>query len=255
MSKSDLRPKTPLDNIKIVMVNTSHSGNIGSAARAMRVMGLYNLTLVSPRKFPSQEAVALASGALDILENAEVVETLPEAIKGCHFVLGTSARARYIGKPEIDVEMGAKKIKEQLTHHPDCKIAILFGSERTGLLNEEVDLCQELIYIPTENNYNSLNIASAIQIISYELRKNMMEKGTPRPAKEQEKIRQLPATSEELEGYFNHLERTLIKLSFLNEAHPTPLMRKLRLLYKKADLTKEEINILRGILTETERNL
>ncbi len=243
----------PLDAIKIVMVNTSHPGNIGSAARAMRVMGLYNLTLVNPRKFPSSEATALASGALDVLENAQVTETLHEAVKDCHYIFGTSARSRHSTKPELPIESGAIEINQILLHQPEAKIAILFGTERTGLTNEEVDLCQKLFYIPTENNYNSLNIASAIQIIAYELRKQTTHDCRVDDKKTAQYPGELPATNEAIEGFFAHLENNMINNDFLDPKNPKHLMRKVRNLYQKAQLTQEEINILRGALTASEK--
>ncbi len=243
----------PLNSIRIVMIETSHPGNIGAAARAMRVMGLYNLTLVKPRKFPSQEAVALASGALDLLDNASVVSSLEEAIGDCEYIFGTSARARHIGKPEIPLDQAAKEIAALSIAQPESKIALLFGTERTGLTNDEVDHCQELIYIPTENNYNSLNIASAIQLVAYELRQALIT--APPQQSSSWEMRQKPASQKIREGFFNHLEETLTELQFLNPQNPKHLMRKLRLLYKRADLTEEEINILRGILTETQRRI
>ena len=243
----------PLDAIRIVMVNTSHPGNIGAAARAMRVMGLYNLTLVNPKKFPSSEATALASGALDVLENAVVTETLSEAVKDCQYIFGTSARSRHIGKPELSIETGARNINAILKEQPDAKIAILFGTERTGLTNEEVDICQELFYIPTENNYNSLNIAQAIQIITYELRRNTTLDDRLEKTREPQYHGDLLATHDSMEGFFKHLEKTLIDTHFLDPENPKHLMRKMRLLYKKADLTQEEINILRGALSAAEK--
>ena len=249
-----MQTDAPLNAIRIVMVNTSHPGNIGAAARAMRVMGLYNLTLVNPKKFPSSEATALASGALDVLENAVVTETLAEAIQDCQYVFGTSARSRHIGKPELPIEAGAQSIQEIIQNQPEAKIAILFGTERTGLTNEEVDLCQELFYIPTENNYNSLNIAQAIQIITYELRRQTTKDDRLEKKREPQYAGDLPATQEVMEGFINHLEKTLVQTQFLDPENPKHLMRKLRLLYKKADLTQEEINILRGALSASEKN-
>ena len=247
------RTPSALDAIKIVMVNTSHPGNIGSAARAMRVMGLYNLTLVSPKKFPSKEATALASGALDVLENAQVTETLSEAIQDCHYVFGTSARSRHLNKEEKSIEAGALQIHEILREKPEAKIAILFGTERTGLTNEEVDLCQALFYIPTENNYNSLNIAAAIQIIAYELRRQNVIDDRLEKVKKPHYAGELPATDEAFEGFIQHFEQSLIETQFLDPANPKHLMRKIRHLYKKAELTQEEINILRGALTASQK--
>ena len=249
-----MKNPSPLDAVRIVMMNTSHSGNIGSAARAMRVMGIYNLTLVNPKKFPSPEATALASGALDVLDNAVVVDTIEEAIADCDYVFGTSARARHISAPPIPLDEGAMRAKERLAQNPESKIAIVFGTERTGLTNEELDHCHDLIFIPTENNYNSLNVAAAIQLICYEFRQKLSAtEAAPRPAKTDKK--QELATTETLEGFYEHLEETLVKIEFLDPEHSTHLMRKLRLLYNRTHLTVEEINILRGILTETQRKL
>lgn len=245
--------ESPLQAIKIVMVNTTHPGNIGAAARAMRVMGLYNLTLVNPHKFPSKEATALASGALDVLENAIVTESLSEAVADCQYIFGTSARSRHIGKPELPIEEGVEEIRSILSQTPDAKIAILFGTERTGLTNEEVDICDKLFYIPTENNYNSLNISQAIQIIAYDLRRLLSQEKAKAIIKAPHYAGELPATHEALEGLFSHLERVMIESDFLDPNNPKHLMRKVRKLYKKAALTQEEINILRGTLNALEK--
>lgn len=256
-------PPNLLATIRIVMIETTHSGNIGAAARAMCIMGIYQLYLVNPKKFPSHEATALASGASDILENANVFSSLKEAISDCDYVIGTSARSRHLSHPPQPLRRGVEKIRTHLINYPQSKIAILFGTERTGLTNEELDHCHNLFYIPTENSYNSLNIAAAIQVVCYEIYQQFKEKFTakenlspvfsqmPKEKKNQQRL----ANSSELEGFYQHLEETLLKIEFFKSENTQPLMRKLRLLYQRTHLTLEEINILRGIFTEIDKSL
>lgn len=256
-------PPNPLAAFRIVMVETTHSGNIGAAARAMRIMGINQLYLVKPKKFPSHEATALASGATDILKNAHVCTSIKEAISDCNYIVGTSARSRHLSHPPQPLRRGVERIRTHLKNHPQSNIAILFGTERTGLTNQELDYCHELFYIPTENSYNSLNIAAAIQVVCYEiyqqLKESLAAKENLAPISSQlvkeNKNQQRLATSEELEGFYQHLEETLSKIAFFKSDNTQPLMRKLRLLYQRSHLTQEEVNILRGIFTEIDRFL
>lgn len=225
---------------RIVLVNTSHPGNIGAAARAMKNMGLSDLCLVDPQRYPSAEATARASGADDLLARAKCFGTLDEAIADAVLVIGASARSRSLPVPILDPRVCAKLVYEQ----PDAKaVAILFGQERTGLTNAELDRCHYLVQIPGNPEYPSLNIAAAVQIIVYELRlldghgANAGQTGIGY------------ATARQMEQFYDHLEETLVELEFLDPANPKQLMRRLRRLFGRTRPDQNEINILRGILT------
>lgn len=247
-------PDTLLNRIRIVMVRTSHSGNIGAAARAMRVMGLYHLTLVDPKHFPSQEATALASGAVDVLEQAVVVPTLEEALKDCHVAYATTARPRYISSKLYTVEEAAIEAVRDIQVADDQQIAFVFGTERTGLTNEEIELCQSMMTIPTENRYNSLNIASAIQVVCYELHKAHKTALEIPMITEHFDLDPL-ANGEMREGFYQHLEEVLCQTEFLDPNEPKNIMKKVRNLFQKRDLTEPEIHLLRGILTAINRKI
>jgi TrmH family RNA methyltransferase len=238
-----------LENIRIVLSNTSHPGNIGAAARAMKTMELSRLYLVNPKRYPDAEATARASGADDLLARATVCSDLETAIAGCQLVMGASARSRRIPCPIIDP---ASCAHQAVVESGQGEVAILFGCEQSGLSNAEIDRCQSLVQIPTNPVYGSLNLASAVQIISYEIlvaqrQATVSSSGQAGPV-------HVPATAEELERYFEHLERVLIKLDFLDPDNPRKLMRRLRRLYNRARPDENEINILRGVLSATEQN-
>jgi len=225
---------------RIVLVNTSHPGNIGATARAMKNMGLSELCLVDPLSFPSAEATARASGADDLLARARCVATLEEAIADAVLVVGASARSRSLPVPMLDPRDCAKLVFEQ---PPAKAVAILFGRERTGLTNEELDRCHYLVQIPSNPEYPSLNIAAAVQIIVYEL-SLLAGHGVN---VEQTEIDY--ATARQMEQFYAHLEETLVELEFLDPANPKQLMRRLRRLFGRTRPDQNEINILRGILT------
>ena len=227
-----------LENIRIVLVQTSHPGNIGAAARAMKTMGLNELILVKPKIFPAAEASAMASGAEDILEKAVVFESLSEALSGAELIFGTSARERYLNWP-LCVPKHAARIMAQ---EADKKIAIVFGRERTGLTNEELQLCHYHITIPANPVYSSLNLAAAVQLISYEVYEKSLE-NQPKGESDQDVL----APHEELERLYHHLEETLVDIKFLNPKAPKFLMWRLRRLFQRARLEQQEVNILRGI--------
>ena len=225
---------------RIVLVNTSHPGNIGAVARAMKNMALSELCLVDPQRYPSAEATARASGADDLLASARCCNTLEEAIADAVLVIGASARSRSLPLPMLDPRACARLVDEQ----PESQaVAILFGRERSGLSNEELDRCHYLVQIPSNPAYPSLNIAAAVQIIAYELRllagrrSNIGDTGIDY------------ATTEQMEQFYDHLEQTLLKLEFLEPANPRELMRRLRRLFGRTRPDQNEINILRGILT------
>ena len=232
-------------SVRIVLVGTTHPGNIGAVARAMKNMGLSDLALVAPRHFPHEDATARASGADDILANAMVVDTLEEAVADCGYVAGASARSRTIGWPSMMPRECAVRLVDESEHG---KVAAVFGPEKSGLTNEHLDLCHTLLTIPTDPGFASLNLAMAVQVLTYELRVTAIEKGDAAPI--QDKPSDVPpATSEELEYFYSHLEKVLIASRFLDPDNPRMLMRRLRKLFFRATPDRDEINILRGILT------
>ncbi|MHB8179771.1 MAG: RNA methyltransferase [Acidithiobacillus ferrivorans] len=237
---------TSLQGLRIVLVEPSHPGNIGAAARAMKVMGLRHLVLINPRFFPDPEATALASGAEDILDAARVCADLDTALQGCHKVYGTSARDRRIQWPSSNAREAAGEILADLGNG-DC--ALLFGRERTGLTNAELDRCQVLVHIPTAEAYHSLNLGQAVQVLAYELHiAGLM--ALPQPATPPE---EQSAPVEDMEGFYGHLQHVLRRSGFLQELRATRMMRRLRRLFDRARPSRNEVNILRGILTEIER--
>jgi tRNA (cytidine32/uridine32-2'-O)-methyltransferase len=237
-----------LDNIRIVLVNTSHPGNIGGVARAMKNMGLSRLYLVEPRQFPHEEADWRAASAGDVLQSAVVTPTLEEAIGDCQFVVGTSARERRIPWPLLDPRQCAQRMASASSQQ---QVAVLFGREDRGLTNEELKLCNLHLHVPTSEAYSSLNLAMAVQIVCYELRMLQAQPALPRSEDDQWDT---PFTSvENMERFYVHLEQTLTDIEFLDPAAPRQLMSRLRRLYSRVRLDEMELNILRGILTETQK--
>jgi TrmH family RNA methyltransferase len=226
--------------VRIVLVNTSHPGNIGAAARAMKNMGLTELSLVDPQLFPNAEATARASGADDLLAAASCAATLEQALEGCSLVIGASARNRTLPLPTLDPRECAALVEQQPA---DSRTAIVFGRERTGLTNDELDRCHYLVQIPTNPDYPSLNLAAAVQVVAYELR---MAAGLSLSRPEN---KHRYATAEEMELFYRHLEETLIAIDFLDADNPRQLMRRLRRLFARARPNENEVNILRGVLT------
>lgn len=240
----------PLDQVRIVLVQTSHPGNIGASARAMKTMGLSDLRLVNPVRYPNAEATAMASGADDMLARTPVHGGLEEALAGCRLVLGTSARQRSLRWPELSPREGARVLVEAAG---GGSVALLFGREQSGLSNEELDRCQALVTIPADEAYSSLNLAAAVQVLSYELRLAALDRAAVRSPETTLPPEDQPASADALEGFYAHLERTLIGLDFLDPGNPRHLMRRLRRLFGRAVPTVNEINILRGILTAAEK--
>ncbi|MEM1156133.1 MAG: tRNA (cytosine(32)/uridine(32)-2'-O)-methyltransferase TrmJ [Pseudomonadota bacterium] len=237
-----------LDNIRIVLVNTTHPGNIGGVARAMKNMGLSQLYLVDPHKFPDEQAVWRAASASDVLETAVVTATLEEAIADCQFAVGTSARSRRIPWPLLDPRQCAQRIGELSARE---RVAVLFGREDRGLTNEELQLCNLHLNVPTSEDYSSLNLAMAVQIVCYELRMTMVQGELP---ESEDAHWDAPfAMVENMERFYAHLEQTLSDIEFLDPAAPRQLMSRLRRLYGRVRLDEMELNILRGILTETQK--
>ena len=235
------------DNIRIVLVGTTHPGNIGGVARAMKNMCLSDLVLVAPEaEFPSGQARARASGATDVLAQTRVVDTLAEAIADCQLVAGASARLRAIPWPLHDARDSAQLLFEQ---SEQGTVALVFGREHSGLTNEELERCHHLVHIPANPAYSSLNIAAAVQVMTYEL--HMAHRAA---ANEKIKIENdYPmATAGELEGLYAHFEQALETIGFFNPDNPRQLMRRLRRLFNRAHLDRMEMNILRGILAAAE---
>lgn len=242
------------DNVRIVLVETSHPGNIGAAARAMKNMGLSQLVLVKPqpKAWPAREALAMAASALEVLDGVVVKQTLEEAIADCHLVIGTSARLRQMPIELLDPPTAAARIEAVRTQQ---KVALVFGREISGLSNEELHLCHYHVHIPVNPDYTSLNLAAAVMVLCYELRKAALASSPTTQAPVQQEWDQLPATAEELDRYLSHLEKVLVEIDFLDPDNPRQLMRRLRRLYQRIQPDRMEINILRGILTATETAL
>jgi len=235
-----------LDRIRVIMVNTSHPGNIGAAARAMKNMGLSRLVLVDPVKLPGLEGYSRAVGADDVLGAARVVPTLADAVQGCCWVAGTSARLRTVQWP---VYLPRECASELTQHAANDDVAIVFGRERTGLSNAELELCNALVHIPTNPDFSSLNVAAAIQVLCYETRLAVMGETTfakPGSGKHRDDV---PASSELLQGMYEHLFQTLQMLNFFGTSNPEIVMRRLKGLFNRAQTTRHEVAILRGILS------
>ncbi|GHD47777.1 tRNA (cytidine32/uridine32-2'-O)-methyltransferase [Marinobacter persicus] len=247
------------DQIRIVLVETSHSGNIGAVARAMKNMGLANLWLVNPASFPDEASYARSSGASDVLDKAQVVGTLDEALADCLLVMGTSARGRKVPWPVMSPPDAAVKASEYSTRG---QVALVFGRENNGLSNEELQRCHYHIHIPSNPDYSSLNLSMAVQVVCYELRMHYL-----RGLEEQGESPYLDpmvspgdggwdvplANVNDVEGFFGHLERVLEEIDFHRRDNPRQLMTRLRRLFQRAHLDQMEINILRGILTSVQK--
>lgn len=240
MSADTLIKDTLFNNIRIVLCQTSHPGNIGSAARAMKTMGFKHLYLVKPDQFPDAHATALSTGAADLLESAIVTETLSEALTGCAFAIGLSARKRNLSHQLVNAREAAIEATKIASNQP---VALVFGTEMSGLSNAELDCCQMLAMIPANPEYSSLNLAAAVQVLCYELRMAILDGKL-----EHTDLTEL-ATNDAVEGFYTHLEDTLLKIGYLNPNAPKKLMERIRRIYARARLEKEEVNLLRGILT------
>ena len=246
-TRSEAQVAARLSHIRIVLINTTHPGNIGATARAMKVMGLQNLHMVSPKIFPSAEATAMASGADDLLERAVIHDSLESALDGCSLVLGTSARLRSLPMPQMDLRSAAESA---LNEHEGMEIAILFGQERAGLTNDEIQRCHQLVHVETNPDFGSLNIAQAVQLMTYELRMAVIGgKGASIAPSDW-----VPVDAGQMEMFYTHLEQTLLDIKFLNPDQPKRLMARLRRLFNRARPDQNEINILRGILAATQRS-
>ncbi len=232
--------------LRFVLVETSRPGNIGSAARAMKTMGFSQLVLVNPRvaqPLQDAEAIALASGANDVLENARIVATLDEALAGCNFSVAMSARPREFSPPVFE----PRALATTLSSGAYLQAALVFGNERFGLSNEQVEKCNALVSVPANPDYSSLNLAQAVQILAYECRMaSLGDEWVPSAIGFKGDL----ASSEQVEGMFTHLEQALIEIEFLDPDSPKKLMPRLRRLFARTALETEEVNILRGMATQ-----
>lgn len=234
------------DRLRFVLVETSHPGNVGAAARAMRTMGFSELVLVNPRYenvLTQEEATAFASGATDVLARARVVESLDEALEGCNFCVALSARLREFSPPVHQ----PRSLAVQLQADAGLRAALVFGSERYGLSNEQVEKCHALVNVPTDPTYGSLNLAQAVQILAYECRMAGMDERSSYSQNSDIGFQGERASAEQVEGMFVHLEQALVEMEFLDPQNPKKLMPRLRRLFARASLETEEVNILRGI--------
>ena len=238
------------DRIRIVLVGTQHPGNIGSAARAMKTMGLHRLVLVAPERFPHADANAMAAGADDVLEAATQVATLAEAVADCRLVLGCTARSRRIALDELlPADAAARTLATAAT---GTAAALVFGRERTGLENDELQLCHAAVHIPANPAYSSLNLAAAVQILSYELRLAMLgQRGAAQPVPAADG--DVPASHAELEGFFSQLAETLDAIDFHKGRTPDSAMRKLRRIFLRSQLDDRDVRLLRGVLADAQR--
>lgn len=236
-----------LDNIRIVLVRTFHPGNIGSAARSMKTMGLTDLALVSPKDYPSDEATKMSAGASDVLANASIHSSITEAIEDCTAVIASTARPRGYDLPEVNPSEAAEILLSSAKTNP---VALIFGPERMGLHNDDIQYAKYRVTIPANPEYSSLNMASAVQTLSYEIFKSSQAEN---PAKSARTERQLP-TSNQLELFYQHLETVLQDISFLR-SHQGETLQRLRHLYSRAEPDVLELNILRGILTATQKTI
>lgn len=233
-------------NIKFVLSHTSHPGNIGSSARAIKTMGFAQLALINPEKFPDANADALASGAKDILQYAAVGSNLEDVTSDCNILIGFTARKRELTQEHLSIEEIAQKIIELKNN----KFALLFGNETSGLKNEEIQHCHYLAYIDANKEYSSLNLSQAVQVTAYELRKNFNKKEFDVAVKEKKL-----ATFEEQNGFYEHLESTLNELGFLEKIQGKRLMHRLRLMFNRIQMDEDEVNILRGILNQINKKI
>ena len=244
-----MNPIHPLDKVRVVLSHTSHPGNIGAAARAMKTMGLDSLYLVNPKSFPDKEAERRAAGASDILDNARVCSTLDEALSGIVLAAAMTARRRDLSHDVFNAREGAAEL---LRYGQQSPVALVFGTEMSGLTTFEVSKCQILVHIPANPDYSSLNLASAVQIMAYELRMALPDFYPSSP--------HVAATAaiagfDETELLYDHLERVAIRSGFLDPREPKRLMQRMRRLFARARLEKEELNILRGILGACEKRM
>jgi tRNA (cytidine32/uridine32-2'-O)-methyltransferase len=234
--------KQVLANIRIVLIGTTHPGNIGAVARAMKNMCLSQLCLVAPKQFPCAEATARASGADDLLANARVCDTLDEALEGCRLVAGASARLRTVEWPQLVPRESAQRLTTEAKQGP---VALIFGRESSGLSNAELDRCHYLVHIPANSEYSSLNLSMAVQVLAYELHLAALEQEGEMSSDSEQEV----ASADVMESFYRHLEQTMVDTGFSDPRQSNKLQRRLRRLFNRARPDSDELNILRGILS------
>ncbi|MEM0909915.1 MAG: tRNA (cytosine(32)/uridine(32)-2'-O)-methyltransferase TrmJ [Pseudomonadota bacterium] len=234
-----------LENVRIVLVSTSHTGNMGSAARAMKTMGLSDLCFVSPLSHPDGKSTALAAGAADVLQNAVIVKDLASAVEECALIIGTSARSRTLSWPMLSARECGKKLVEEAQF---SKVALVFGREANGLTNEELQQCHFHVCIDANPQYSSLNLAAAVQTLCYEVRMSYLD--SSKRTTDEESVYPL---AKDLEGFYQHLEDTLSSTGFIRPNHPGIIMQRLRRLFNRARPDRRELNILRGMLSSVDK--
>ena len=242
--------EVPSASISIVLVRTSHPGNIGAAARAMRTMGLTRLCLVEPKQFPHQDATAMAAGADEVLEHAERFHTLQEAVADCRWVMGCTARRRSVVMDEFAPSEAAARIWDATASGP---VALVFGCERTGLSNEELQHCHAAVHIPSVEDFSSLNLAAAVQVLAWELRREALARAGNTDPTLVPPADEPPATADQMEGLFSHLSDMLDDIDFHKGRESERVMRRLRQLLLRAQPDQREVRVLRGIFADTQR--
>ena len=241
-----------LENIRFALINTSHAGNIGAAARAMKVMGLKQLHLIGPTDYPSAQATARASGADDVLFNADVHDTLDQAIAPCTLVFGTSARNRGMDIPVIDL---ADAVKLMIEAAATQQVALLFGKERYGMTNEEMQRCHYLVRLPANPEYSSLNLAAAVQVAAYEIRKQCLEIDITDETKPAEDVEWPFADAAKMQSFYEHLFAVMHEVDFMQQQNAGSLTEKLRMMFNRLRIEKHEMDILRGFLSAVRKNI
>lgn len=250
MSSSSPAPAAPADNLRIVLVGTQHPGNIGAAARAMKTMGLSRLVLVAPEILPNDEAYRRAAGADDLIRAAPVHATLAEAVADCRLVLGCTARSRKVQLEQLEPDAAAARALQRAGEGP---VALVFGRERTGLTNEELQLCHASVHIPSDPAFSSLNLAAAVQVLAYELRMTFLAGGEASTGERPAPPDDLPASHAEMEGFFGQLAEVLDAIDFHKGRAPEVAMHKLRRVFLRASPDTREVRLLRGVLADMQR--
>ncbi len=240
-------PHTPR-SIRFVLVRTSHPGNIGAAARAIRTMGFTRLVLVAPHEYPHPDTTALAVGATDVLDNIVVVPTLVEAIADCTLILGCTARRRGVALQELSPRDASSQV---FAASAGSEIAIVFGNERTCIENDELKLCHAAVHIPSDPTFSSLNLAQAVQVLAYELR--LASLTAQAPAADEPAKSDPPASAEQMEYFFSHLAQTLDDIDFHKGRSPRTIMQRLRRLFLRTHMDEREVRILRGMFDDAQR--
>lgn len=242
--------------VRFIMVHPSHPGNVGSAARAIKTMGFHELCLVTPR-YPDicelPDAYALASGAADVLASATIVDSLGQALESTTLAFALTARARDLGPPPCDIRQAASASREHLHAHPEGRIAIVLGTERSGLTNEDIELCQSICHIPANPEYSSLNVAQALQLAAWELRYALAVEAhlplMPSTRKSSRPAGSEPASNEKIQALLTHWEQALVAVNFLDPLHPKKLMPRMHHLLLRGTLSNDEVDMLRGVCT------